>query len=116
MMIILNLFFSVWNEFDKKSGLLNEITSILDKNNIRVVEHPGVKSNPVVSHANSGVSLAKKHKVNAILAVGGGSVLDESKAIAAGAKTDCDVWDFIQEEMSMMRCHYIYFDFISDWQ
>jgi NADP-dependent alcohol dehydrogenase len=78
----------------KKSGLLNEITSILDKNNIKVIEHPGVKSNPVVSHANSGVSLAKKHNVDAILAVGGGSVLDESKAIAAGAKTDCDVWDF----------------------
>jgi NADP-dependent alcohol dehydrogenase len=78
----------------KKSGLLNEITSILNKNNIKVIEHPGVKSNPVLSHANSGVSLAKKHNVNAILAVGGGSVLDESKAIAAGAKADCDVWDF----------------------
>jgi len=78
----------------KKSGLFNEVTAVLKQNGIKFHEHPGVKSNPVLSHANEGAALAKKHNVDAVLAVGGGSVLDECKAIAAGAKADCDVWDF----------------------
>ena len=78
----------------KKSGLFGEVLDILNKNDIKVVEHGGVKSNPIHSHANQGVLLAKEYKTDAILAVGGGSVLDESKAIAAGAKANCDVWDF----------------------
>ena len=78
----------------KKSGLLKEIITILDKYKIKVIEHAGVKSNPVLSHAKRGVVLAKEYKAEAILAIGGGSVLDESKAIAAGAKANCDIWDF----------------------
>lgn len=78
----------------KKSGLHDEITNILKKQNIKIIEHSGVKSNPALSHAIQGIDLAKKHKVDAILAVGGGSVIDESKAIAAGAKVDFNVWDF----------------------
>ena len=78
----------------KKSGLYDEIISILKENDINITEHSGVKSNPVLSHANRGVELAKEFGVDAILSVGGGSVLDECKAIAAGAKYSCDVWDF----------------------
>ncbi len=78
----------------KKSGLLDEVLSILSNNDIKVTEHPGVKSNPVLSHAREGVTLAKENNVDAVLSVGGGSVLDECKAIVAGAKSDCDVWDF----------------------
>ncbi len=78
----------------KKNGLLDEVSEILGENNITIIEHPGVKSNPTLLHANAGVALAKEHNVDAILAIGGGSVLDESKAIAAGAKADCDVWKF----------------------
>lgn len=78
----------------KKSGLLDEIKTILEKFEIKFFEHAGVKSNPILSHANEGVSLAKKHNVDAVLAIGGGSVVDEAKAIVAGAKANCDVWDF----------------------
>jgi hypothetical protein len=78
----------------KKSGLYDEITSILNEKKIKFIEHAGVKSNPILSHANAGAQLAKKHNVDAILSVGGGSVLDECKAIAAGAKVDFDIWDF----------------------
>jgi len=78
----------------KKSGLYDEIISILKEKNIRVVEHAGVKSNPVLTHATKGADLAKSHKVDAVLSVGGGSVLDECKAIAAGAKVDFGIWDF----------------------
>jgi len=77
----------------KKSGLFDEITAVLKEKGIKFIEHGGVKSNPILSHANTGVSLAKEFKVDAILSVGGGSVLDESKAIAAGSKFDNDVWD-----------------------
>lgn len=77
----------------KKSGLYDEILKVLDTQGVEVVEHGGVKSNPVLSHTRRGVELAKAEQVQAILAVGGGSVVDESKAIAAGACMDKDVWN-----------------------
>jgi alcohol dehydrogenase YqhD (iron-dependent ADH family) len=54
-----------------------------------------VKSNPILSHVQRGVDLAKKENVDFILAVGGGSVVDESKAIAAGAMMEGSIWDFL---------------------
>lgn len=78
----------------KTGGLYDRIRSSLAEAGVETVEHAGVRSNPVLSHTRSGIALAKKHQVNFILATGGGSVLDESKAIAAGSATDGDVWDF----------------------
>ena len=78
----------------KKSGLWDRIVASLQQNNIAWVEHAGVVSNPVISHTRLGVDLAKKERVDAVLAVGGGSVLDEGKAIAVGALSDDDVWDY----------------------
>ncbi len=78
----------------KKNGLYSRIIDSLDKNNIEYEELSGVVSNPLLSKANEGIKLAKDHKVEAILGVGGGSVADSAKAIAAGAKYDGDVWDF----------------------
>jgi hypothetical protein len=77
-----------------KSGLLERIIASLKAGNISYSQYGGVDSNPLISHTREGVALAKRDKVEAILAVGGGSVLDESKAIAVGALADCDVWDF----------------------
>ncbi len=77
-----------------KSGLLERVLASLKDGNIRCGVHGGVDSNPQLSHTREGVALAKHDKVEAILAVGGGSVLDESKAIAVGAVSDADVWDF----------------------
>lgn len=76
----------------KHSGLYDKIIDLLQANNIEVVEHGGVKSNPVLNHTRLGVEKAKTNAVTAILAVGGGSVVDESKAIAAGALLGEDVW------------------------
>ena len=78
----------------KKSGLYETVLGALRKEKLKVVEHGGVKANPVLSHAQAGIELAKKEKVDFILAVGGGSVLDTGKAIAAGAMTKGNVWDF----------------------
>ncbi len=78
----------------KRSGVYDQVTSSLQAAGVSWIDHAGVKSNPVLSHVNAGISLAKQQQVDVVVAVGGGSVLDEAKAICAGAKTDGDVWDF----------------------
>ncbi len=78
----------------QKSGLLDRVKKKLDRKNVTYVDFGGVVSNPVLSHTRKGVELAKAEKVDAVLAVGGGSVLDEGKAIAVGALADEDVWQF----------------------
>ncbi len=78
----------------KKSGLLDRVKDNLGRSDVSYVEFGGVVSNPVLAHTRQGVELAKAEKVDAILAVGGGSVLDEGKAIAVGALASVDVWQF----------------------
>jgi len=77
-----------------KSGLLDRVMASLKAADIACTQFGGVDSNPLLSHTRNGVALAKRDKVEAILAVGGGSVLDEAKAIAVGALADEDVWQF----------------------
>lgn len=78
----------------KKDGLFDCVTKSLEAQNIEYIELSGIQSNPLLSKVKEGIALAKKEKVDGVLAVGGGSVLDSSKAIAAGACYDGDVWDF----------------------
>jgi len=78
----------------KKNGLYEKIITSLETNNIEYVELSGVVSNPLLDKVNEGVILVKENDVEAILGVGGGSVADSAKAIAAGAKYNGDVWDF----------------------
>ncbi len=78
----------------KKSGLYDVIVKQLNEANISFVELGGVEPNPKLSLVLKGVELAKKEKVELILAVGGGSVLDSSKSISAGAKVDFSPWKF----------------------
>ncbi len=78
----------------KKIGLYDEVKSILK--DFDIVELSGIQPNPKYNPSViDGVNLCKKHKIDVILAVGGGSVLDCSKAIAAGAKYDGETWDLI---------------------
>lgn len=78
----------------KKSGLYDEVMASLKKCNIEVVEMGGVSPNPNLEFARKAIKVAKEEKVELILAVGGGSVIDSCKYTAAGAANDCDVWDF----------------------
>ncbi len=78
----------------KKSGLYTQIMTSLNKYGIKVIEMGGVEPNPKLSFVRDAIKVAKENKVQMILAVGGGSVLDSSKYTAAGAVSDCDVWDF----------------------
>jgi len=78
----------------KKSGLLGRITASLDKAGVAWEELPGVKPNPRLSLVREGIALCRDKGLGLVLAVGGGSVIDSAKAIAAGVLYDGDVWDF----------------------
>jgi len=78
----------------KQSGLFDKVAKSLTDNGITFESLGGVQSNPLLSKVYEGIELAKTKGVEAVLAIGGGSVLDTSKSIAAGAKYDGDVWDF----------------------
>ena len=77
-----------------KSGLYEKIISSLNENEVAFVELDGIVSNPLLSRVYDGVKLAKEEGIQAILGVGGGSVIDSAKAIAVGALYGGDVWDF----------------------
>lgn len=78
----------------KHNGLFDRVAKSLNNNGITFKELGGVKSNPVLSKVYEGIKIARENGTEAVLAVGGGSVLDSVKAIAAGAIYNGDVWDF----------------------
>ncbi len=78
----------------KRSGLLDRVETSLKKEGIDYVELGGVKASPLSDLVYEGIDLARKEKVDFILAVGGGSVMDSAKGIALGAVYDGDFWDF----------------------
>jgi len=85
----------------KKNGIYQQVTDSLLKAGAEIVEHPGVRSNPVLSHVREGIALAKEQKCLVVCAIGGGSVIDEAKAICAGAVVDHDVWKFFTGKKSV---------------
>jgi alcohol dehydrogenase YqhD (iron-dependent ADH family) len=78
----------------KENGIYDQVTKSLQDAGVKIIEHGGVKSNPVLSHVHEGIKLTKEHNVDVIVAVGGGSVIDSAKAISAGALVEHDVWKF----------------------
>ena len=78
----------------RKSGLLDKVEKMLTEAGIAFVELGGVVPNPLLSKVKEGIELCRKEHVNFILAVGGGSVIDSSKAIGYGVEYPGDVWDF----------------------
>ena len=78
----------------RKSGLMGVVESSLKASGIEFTQLGGIKSNPVLSKVNEAIKLAKEFGADSVLAVGGGSVLDSAKAVAAGACYEGDVWDF----------------------
>lgn len=78
----------------KKSGLYDTVVNSLKENSVSYVEMGGVEPNPKVEFVREAVKKAKEEKVELILAVGGGSVIDSSKTTAVGAMTDYDIWEY----------------------
>ena len=77
-----------------RSGLLDRVKASLDNSGIRYTLLGGVKPNPRSGLVYEGIRICKQENIDFILAVGGGSAIDSSKAIAAGTLYDGDFWDF----------------------
>ena len=77
----------------KRNGIYDQVVAILNEAGKTVVENPGVMSNPTLEKLNEGVKIARENNVDLILALGGGSVCDYSKAVAASVFCDGDYWD-----------------------
>ena len=78
----------------KRSGLLDRVEQALTDVGVSYVAFGGVHPNPLLSHTHEAIALAKQESIDFILAVGGGSVIDEAKAVGMGYYYDGDVWDF----------------------
>lgn len=83
-------------KYAKTNGLIGRITSSLDTLGIEHIELGGVEPNPTDTLVYEGIKLARAKKVDGVLAVGGGSVIDTAKAIAAGVPYKGDFWDFYE--------------------
>jgi hypothetical protein len=78
----------------KKTGLYDRVVESLKESGVEIFELGGVMPNPRLSLVREGIKLCRKNNVDAILAVGGGSVIDSAKAIGIGVPYGGDVWDF----------------------
>ncbi|MCK9372823.1 MAG: iron-containing alcohol dehydrogenase [Sulfuricurvum sp.] len=92
----------------KKNGLYERIISSLKNAGITYEELDGVVSNPLLSRVHDGIDRVKSHDLQAVLGVGGGSVVDSAKAIAAGALYEGDVWDFFIQKASITEALPVY--------
>lgn len=87
----------------KRDGLFAVVAKSLEEHGIAYVECGGIVSNPIISKVREAIVLSRNNQADAILSVGGGSVLDSAKAIAAGALYDGDVWDLFIGKASIDR-------------
>ena len=83
----------------KRAGLYRQVTDSLNNQGVDFVELGGVLPNPRLSLVKEGIEICRRDGIDFILAVGGGSVIDSAKAIAAGVPYDGDVWDFYISDM-----------------
>jgi len=88
----------------QKSGLLDEVRNQLKDAGIEFRELGGVVPNPLLSKVYEGIDMVKKEKIDFILAIGGGSVIDSAKAIGYGSVYDGDVWDFYARKAQAKSC------------
>ena len=78
----------------RRSGLLDKVCGLLEAEGIQYITLGGVVPNPRLGLVHEGIELCRKNQIDLILAVGGGSAIDSSKAIAYGVPYEGDVWDF----------------------
>lgn len=95
----------------KKIGLYDEVKKLLaDKN---IFELSGIAPNPKVQSARDGVKIAREHNIDAVLAVGGGSVLDLSKLISAAISYEGDPWDLVLDPSKITKTPVPLFDVLT---
>lgn len=87
----------------KKSGLYDTVTRLFRENGIQWQELPGVEPNPRITSVNAGARLCREHGLEGVVAVGGGSTIDCSKAIAEAAAYDGDAWDLVLKKAPITK-------------
>lgn len=88
----------------KRSGLLDKVCGLLTEGGIEFVLLGGVVPNPRLSKVKEGIALCREKGLDFILAIGGGSVIDSSKAIAYGVPYEGDVWNFYLGKAEPQTC------------
>lgn len=81
-------------KYVKTNGLLDRIESSLNTMGIEYVEYGGIEANPTDDRVYDAIALARDKHIDGVLAIGGGSVIDTAKAVAAGVPYNGDFWDF----------------------
>ena len=92
----------------KKIGIYDKAVEILKKSGLEIIELPGIEPNPRIESVRKGVELCKKNNIDMVLAIGGGSTIDASKVIAAGACYDGDAWDLVLDGSKMKKALPVY--------
>lgn len=83
----------------KRTKLYDRVMKLLQEEGLNTWELSGVEPNPRLTTVEKGIAICKEYDINVILAVGGGSVIDASKAIAMGACYEGEVWDFYTQNV-----------------
>lgn len=92
----------------KKLGIYDEAMAILSGAGLEVFEMGGVEPNPRVEKAREGIEICRANDIDMLLAIGGGSVIDTAKSIAAGVCYDGDVWDLIEDSSKIRAAKPVY--------
>ncbi len=87
----------------KKNGIYDKATKILKKNGIEFWELGGIEPNPRITSVRDGIKICRENNIDFILAIGGGSTIDCSKAIATGYYYDGDPWDLVIKEAEITK-------------
>lgn len=82
-------------DFVKEVGFYDKVKNSCDQAGVELLEFFGVKSNPTAEHAAGGIEIVKRERPDCIIALGGGSAMDEAKFIGIASQYDGDPWDFV---------------------
>ena len=92
----------------KKIGIYDKAVEILKNSGMEIIELSGIEPNPRIESVRKGVELCKKNNIDMLLAIGGGSTIDASKVIAAGACYDGDAWDLVLDGSKIKKALPLY--------
>lgn len=81
----------------KKNGLFDTAKSLLEKSGVEYFEFGGVEPNPRIESVRKGVEYCREHNIDVLIPIGGGSVIDCAKVIAAGVKYPGDAWELVED-------------------
>ena len=87
----------------KRNGAYDQVIQQLQNNNIQIIEYSGIKPNPIVEDVDEASQIARKEKVDFIVAVGGGSVIDSAKIMSVTIPVDSGGWDIVTGKVKTQR-------------